>query len=137
MASAANVRKDPMGNKLSYFSRYYDKSSKVIDLFAQKGTHLFQIYCFPPIPIIGMVMKYLQQHQLNCVLVLPAMNFRWVNIVSAYIQDLQVLAAPFDHTVFTVFFNEGKSIPKRYPFAMIAVKLDFYPPCTALNKLFL
>ena len=84
-----------------------------------------------------MVMKYLQQHQLNCVLVLPAMNFRWVNIVSAYIQDLQVLAAPFDHTVFTVLNNEGKCIPKRYPFAMIAVKLDFYPPCTALNKLFL
>ena len=84
MASAANVRRDPMGNRLSYFSRYYDTFTKGVDLFHKKTTQLSQVYCFPPIPIIGMVIKFLLQHQLNCVLILPAVNLPWVNIVFTY-----------------------------------------------------
>ena len=136
MASAANVQKSPKGIKLNYFSRFYDSTSKGVDLFLQKVDCISGIYCFPPIPIIGMVMQLLQHNKLNCVLVIPAINASWVNLVSAYIADLVLLAPKFDPTVFTVLNNEGKRIPKQYNFPMIAVKLDFYHPHCVLQTLY-
>ena len=58
-------------------------------------------------------------------MVLPAVNDTWVNWVSVYIKDVYVLSAPYDKTVFTVLTNQGKYISKKYPFPMLAVKLDF------------
>ena len=137
MASAANVRKDPEGKPLRYFSRYFDSSSNGVDLFTQRFEVLSQVYCFPPLPIIGMVVKCLQQNKLNCVLVIPATNEVWVNLISAFVQDVMVLSRPYDGTVFTVLSNEGRRKPKKYSFSMLAVKLDFDHPCKALHHLFL
>ena len=87
MASEANVMKTLQGQKLMFFSRYFDQSAsaKGTDLFAQsmnwvataycldqsasaKGTDLFAqsmnwvatAYCLPPLPMIGMVLNYLK-----------------------------------------------------------------------------
>ena len=57
MATSANVRKTPQGEKLFFFSRYYDIGAKGIDLFQQDVGFIQQAYCFPPIPIIGMVLR--------------------------------------------------------------------------------
>ena len=137
MASAANVRKDPEGNPLRYFSRYYDGYSSGVDLFTQNLQYLCQVYCFPPLPIVGMVVKCLQQNKLNSVLVIPATNEPWVNLISAYVQDIMVLSRPYDSTVFTVLSNKGQKKQKKYPFSMLAVKLDFDHPCKALHSLYL
>ena len=83
-----------------------------------------------------MVVKFLQENRLNCVLVLPAMNASWVNLVSTYIVDLVLLAPKFDPMVFTVLSNEGKRIAKQYIFPMLAIKLDFHHPCTVLQTLY-
>ena len=136
MASAANVQQNPDGINLRYFSRFYDKTSAGTDLFLQKVDHISHIYCFPPIPIIGMVLKFLEQNKLNCVLIIPAINASWVNLVSIYISDLILLAPKFDPNVFTILNNEGKKVPKQYNCPMIAVKLDFHCPCNVLKNLY-
>ena len=136
MASAANVQRDPEGNKLRYFSRYFDTFTEGVDLFMQKVTHLSRVYCFPPKPIIGMVLKFLQQNKLSCVIILPAINASWVNLVSAFMEDAICIAQPFDSTVFTVLNNQGRCVQKKYPFAMLAVKLNFNCPFKTLNYLF-
>ena len=88
MASAATVRRDLQGKKLSFFSRYFEETASGVDLFAQNLTLVENTYCFPPIPIIGMVLKFLQQQKKDCVMILPAINAPWVNLVSTHITDL-------------------------------------------------
>ena len=124
MASAATVRRDLQGKKLSFFSRYFEETASGVDLFAQNLTLVENIYCFPPIPIIGMVLKFLQQQKKDCVMILPAINAPWVNLVSTHITDLIEISKPFQTHQFTVLNNSGKRIPKKYPHA-IAVKLSF------------
>ena len=135
MASATNVNRDPKGIKLNYFSRYYDPLSKGTNVFAQDLTKLQEIFCFPPIPIIGMIIKYLEQQQVDCVMILPAVNSPWVNLVSSYIVDLMEISKPYDHKVFSVLNSNGKRIPKKYPHSMIAIKLKFSVVSQALKYL--
>ena len=116
MASSANVMRDPTGKRLKFFSRYFDQFSQGVNLFAQNLQFLNNIYCFPPLPIIGLVLKYLEQYKLDCVLILPATNDSWVNLVSAYIVDLEVISKPFCTKAFTTLNNSGKKVPKKYPF---------------------
>ena len=125
MASAATVRKDHMGKKLLFFSRYFEETSSGTDLFSQNISWIKSAYCFPPIPMIGMVLKFLREQKKDCVMILPAINAPWVNLVSAHIVDLVEISKPFQATQFTVLNNSGKRIPKKYPYAMIAVKLCF------------
>ena len=135
MASSANVVKDPTGKKLRYFSRYFEQSSQGVNMFAQDLQFLNNVYCFPPLPIIGMVLKYLEQQKIDCVLILPATNEPWVNLVSAYIVDLEVVSKPFCAKAFTVLNNSGKKVSKKYPFSMIAVKLSFKNTSSLLQHL--
>ena len=72
---------------------------------------------FSPTPLIGMVVKLLKEQN--------AINAPWVNQVSAHIVDLMEISKPFQATQFTVLNQSGKRIPKKYPHAMIAVKLCF------------
>ena len=125
MASAATVKKDPFGKKLPFFSRYFEETPSGIDLFSQNISWIKSAYCFPPIPMIGMVLKFLSEQKKNCGMILPAINAPWVNLVSAHIVDLLEISKPFQATQFTVLKNSGKRIPKKYPHAMIAVKLRF------------
>ena len=115
MASEANVNKDPKGLKLKYFSRYYDPSSKGMNVFAQDLTKLKEIFCFPPFPIIGMVLKYLEQQKIDCIMVIPAINSPWVNLVSSYLVDLMEISASFDHKAFSVLNNsDPKEVSTLY-----------------------
>ena len=95
MASAANVRKGPTGARPSYFSRYFDAFTAGVGVFTQNITHLKEVSCFPRIPIIGKVVKFLQQHKLNVVIILPAFNAPWINLESVYIQDVCLIPEPF------------------------------------------
>ena len=62
MASEANVMKTLQGQKLMFFSRYFDQSAsaKGADLFAQSMNWVATAYCLPPLPMIGMVLNYLK-----------------------------------------------------------------------------
>ena len=135
MASSANVNRDPQGRKLSFFSRYYDSQAAGTDIFAQQLHWLKEVFCFPPIPIVGMVLKYLEQQQLDCVMVIPSTNAPWVNLMSSYIVDLMVLSQPFDVKTFTVLNPSGKRIPKKFPHTMLVVKLQLSKPCSLLKYL--
>ena len=83
-----------------------------------------------------MVIKFLEQNKLNSVLILPAINASWVNLVSVYISDLILIAPKGDPTVFTVLNNEGNKVPRIYKYSMLAVKLDFHHPCCVLQKMY-
>jgi len=135
MASAATVRKDPQGKKLSFFSRYFEETASGVDVFAQNLSFIEKAYCFPPTPMIGMVVKFLKEQKKDCVMILPAINAPWVNMVSAHIVDLMELSKPFQTTQFTVINQSGKRIPKKYPHAMIAVKLCFEKAPNTLSYL--
>ena len=135
MASAATVRRDPQGKKLSFFSRYFEETASGVDLFAQNLAFVEKTYCFPPIPMIGMVLKFLQQQKKDCIMILPAINAPWVNLASAHIIDLIQISEPFQTNQFTVLNNSGKRIPKKYPHAMIAVKLCFQTVPNTLSYL--
>jgi len=137
MASAATVRKDPQGKKLSFFSRYFEETASGVDVFAQNLSFIEKAYCFPPTPMIGMVVKFLKEQKKDCVMILPAINAPWVNMVSAHIVDLMELSKPFQTTQFTVINQSGKRIPKKYPHAMIAVKLCFEKAPNTLSYLHL
>ena len=80
-----------------------------------------------------MILKYLEQQKVDCVMVIPATNSPWVNLVSSYIVDLMEVSLPYDHKTFSVLNNNGKRIPKKYPQSMIAVKLQFSSLCKPLN----
>jgi len=137
MASAATAKKNPQGKRLLYFSRYFEETSSGIDLFAQNLTWIKNAYCFPPIPMIGMVLKFLEEQKKDCVMVLPATNAPWVNLVSTYRVDLMEISKPFQGTQFTVLNQSGKKIPKQYPHSMIAVKLQFQNTPNTLSYLHL
>ena len=113
MASAATVRKDPQGKKLLFFSRYFEETALGVDLFAQNLNWVEKAYCFLPTPMIGMVLKFLQEQKKDCVMILPARNAPWVNLVSAHIVDLMEISNPFQATQFTVLNHSGKRIPKK------------------------
>ena len=137
MASAATAKKDPQGKRLLFFSRDFEETSSGINLFAQNLAWIENAYCFPPIPMVGMVLKFLEEQKKNCVMILPATNAPWVNLVSTYIVDLVEISKPFQGTQFTVLNQSGKRIPKKYPHSMIAVKLQFETAPDTLSYLHL
>ena len=137
MASSATAKRDLQGKRLPYFSRFFEETSSGTDLFAQNLIWVRNAYCFPPIPMIGMVLKFLEEQKKNCVMILPAINSSWVNLVSAYIVDLVEISKPYQGTQFTVLNQSGKRIPKHYPHSMIAVKLQFENTPNTLSYLHL
>ena len=82
-----------------------------------------------------MVLKFLEQQKLDCVLIIPSINAPWVNLMSSYMVDLMVVSLPYDDRTFTVFYPSGKKIPKKFPHAMLAVKLQFSKPGSLLKYL--
>ena len=87
------------------------------------------------IPMIGMVLKFLNQQKKDCVMIIPATNAPWVNLVSAHIVDLVEVSKPFQATQFTVLNHFGEQISKKYPHAMLAVKLCFETVPNTLSDL--
>ena len=60
MASAPTAKKE---KRLHFFSRYFEETSSGIDLFAQNLSWIENAYCFPPIPMVGMVLKFLEEQK--------------------------------------------------------------------------
>jgi len=125
MATSANVNKDPQGNSLLFFSRFYDENSQGIDVFKQQLHMTRELFCFPPIPIIGKLVKHLEAQKVSCVLVLPKMWAPWRNLVDSHTLASFVLAQPYASSIFTVTHPTGKTIQKKYPHAMEVVFVSF------------
>ena len=125
MATAANVNKTPLGYPLPFYSRYFDAQSKGVNLFSQLLEDTKSPFCFPPEPVIFMVLKLLQAQKKSCVLLVPAVNAPWVNFMREHMVDSMLVSKPFDNRAFTITHPTGKKVPKMYGHAMIAVKLSF------------
>ena len=125
MASAANVNTDHNGNPLPYFSRYFEESSKGVNVFSQDLTKLQNMFCFPPIPMIAKLLKHLQQQKVSCVLIVPKIWAPWSNLLRAHSLAELDLAKPFDSNAFSITHPSGKRVPKKFPFSMQAVFMDF------------
>ena len=121
MATTANVNKSPQGTPLPFFSRYFDAGSKGINLFSQNLAKIEAPFCFPPEPIISMVLGYLKVQIKSCVVLVPAVNALWVNMLKEYSEDTLVVAKPFDNRAFTITHYTGRRVPKLFHHAMIAV----------------
>ena len=85
MPTTAKVNKDPQRNPLFFFSRYYDLNSKGVNVFSQQLKTLTNLFCFPPFPVIGMFLKFLQQQKVICVMVVPAVYSPWRNLLEAHV----------------------------------------------------
>ena len=113
MASAATVKRNPNGKKLAFFSRFFEETSAGIDLFAQNLDWVEDAYCFPPIPMIGRVLNFLRKQKKDCVVVLPAVNASWVNLVSAHMVDLLESLNPFKPPSFLSLINLDREFPSN------------------------
>ena len=125
MATSANVNKTPQGAPLLFYSRYFDAKSKGVNLFSQVLQQSSSPFCFPPEPIISMVLRYLRVQRKSCVVLVPAINALWVNLLREYAVDSLLVSKPFDNRAFTITHPTGKRVPKLFHHAMIAVKLEF------------
>jgi len=125
MATTANVNRNPEGVPLLFFSRYYDQFSQGVNLFSQKLGTLEGLFCFPPVPLISMVLKFLHSQKVACVVLVPDINASWVNMLRAYTVSSIQVSKPYDAETFSISHATGKLVPKRYEHAMIAVKLRF------------
>ena len=86
---------------------------------------LTNLFCFPPFPVIGMFLKFLQQQKVICVMVVPAVYSPWRNLLEAHVVSEFLLSEPFDKQAFTITHPTGRRVPKWYPHSMMAVLLDF------------
>jgi len=125
MATQANVNRDLQGNPLKFFSRYYDEKSEGVDLFKQQLGLLQEMFCFPPLPMISKLLKYLLLQKVSCVMILPELWAPWSNLMEKHKLASFRLCEPYNSTCFTVSHATGKRIPKRYSHAMQAVFLCF------------
>ena len=82
-------------------------------MFSQQLKTLTNLFCFPPFPVIGMPLKFLQQQKVICVL-------------EAHVLSEFLLSEPFDKQAFTITHPTGRWVPKLYPHSMMAVLLDFF-----------
>ena len=125
MASFANVNRTPEGNPLKFFSRYFDAHSQGVNVFSQQLGLLKNLFCFPPEPVIFMVLRMLYSQKKSCVLLVPDVYAPWVNFLKQYAKTTLLVAKPFDKRAFTITHPTGKRVPKMYASAMIAVKVVF------------
>ena len=125
MATSVNVNKDKEGKPLSFFSRYYDENSKGVDVFKQQLTLFKEMFCFPPLPMISKLLKYLEQQKVSCVMVLPKIWAPWSNLMSEHKLASFELCYPYNSTCFTVTHSVGFRVPKKFPYIMEVVYLSF------------
>jgi len=125
MAQTSNVNRDDKGKPLRFFSRYFDINSEGVNIFAQDISKLKNLFCFPPFPIISMVLKFLQAQEASCVVLIPNINAPWINRLRTYAVTSLKVARAFDRGAFTITHATGKIVPKIYEHDMIAVHLQF------------
>ena len=125
MATTANFNKTPEGISLPFFSRYFDANSAAVNVFSQVLDEVKSPFCFPPEPVISMVLSLLRLQNKSCVILVPKINARWVNVLKQFAVHTLLVAKPFDNRAFTITHPTGKRVPKMLHHAMIAVKLVF------------
>ena len=125
MATSANVNRDLHGNPLLFFSRFYDENSQGVDVFKQQLHNIKELFCFPPIPVAGRLLKHLEAQRASCVLVLPKIWAPWRNLVDSHTLASFRLAQPYEGSIFTVTHPTGKRIQKKYPHAMEVLFVSF------------
>ena len=125
MATSANVNVTPSGTPLPFFSRYYDAGSRAVNVFSQVLLGMEAPFCFPPEPIILMLIKLLQAQERSCVVLVPNTNGVWVNLLKLFAVHTMLVSKPFDSRAFTITHSTGKKVPKIFHHAMIAAKLVF------------
>ena len=77
-------------------------------------------YCFLSLPMIGMMLNFFKHQKKDCVMIVPAINAPWVNLVSAHMVDLFEISRPFETNHFTTLNQSGRRVPKKYPHAIYA-----------------
>jgi len=125
MATSANVNKTPEGTSLPFFSRYFDMNSAGVNVFSQSLEAVCLPFCFPPEPVISMVLKLLKAQKKSGVILVPGINALWVNTLKQYAVETLLVAKAFDNRAFTITHPTGKRVPKLFYHPMIAVKLVF------------
>ena len=125
MASSANVNRGLDGKPLKFFSRYYDQLAEGVNVFSQNLSTLKGLFCFPPIPMVSMFLKFLQAQRLTCVVVVPYICASWCNLLHANKVSSFVVAEPYDNKTFSISSADGRRVPKVYNHAMIAVCVKF------------
>ena len=81
MALDSNTQADLEGRPLPHFTPHPTPSSSGVDFFAQDlsrvtDARLHNPYCFPPIILIGQVLKHMRSHNLSCTIVVPDVHPR-------------------------------------------------------------
>ena len=84
-----------------------------------------EMFCFPSVPMISRILKYLEAQRVSCVMVLPKIWAPWSNLMNQHKLASFELAPAYNSTCFTVTHPTGRRIPKIIPYIMEAVYLSF------------
>ena len=125
MVSQAYVNKDAKGRPLLFFSRYYDEKAQRVDVFLQQLSHLSEMFCFPPIPMISKLLKHLQHEKISRVLLVPRIWAPWRNLLERHTLATVTITKPYEDRAFSVTHATGKRITKKFPYFMDAVYVSF------------
>ena len=131
MASAANVQADVQGNKLPFYSQYYTQEAQGTDVFSvnvQKGpgskSNKANNYCFPPLKMVGLVLKHLRECKARCVIIAPEVQAAWYPGLMEACLSKRVIAEPFQKGAFQKFCK-GEIRPFQSKFRMTAFLVHF------------
>ena len=132
MSSFHTAQRDNLGNRLPFYSQYYEKQAVNTDVFAQnisrtktpQDTLKGPDYCFPPLKMTGQFLKHLMQCKGWCVVIVPETTSTWNHIILLGQIDRTHIANRFEENVFWTFRN-NTLISFKSKFKMIAVELDF------------
>ena len=128
MASSGNVQFNQMGEKLPFFSRYHDKGTLGVDVFAQNitrnGEARWPDFCFPPYRMIGKFLEFAKKSGAWCIVVVPEEQCSWFHLVTiAAKKTLRLSERKQQGSLLKFRTNALRTFCSRH--AMIAVELDF------------
>ena len=113
MALDSNVMCDRDGTPLPHFSPYPTPASCGVNLFAQdlseESAFLARPYLFPPLPLVGPVLRFLSSHKRNCTLVTLVTYLKkyWWPLVNRYSSKSMKLAETGDTRALLVPSRDG------------------------------
>ena len=111
MATSANVDRTPKCTPLPISSRHADAKFTAINVISQVLDGMNAPFCFPPEPVISMLLGLLEVQKRYCVVLVPHITV-WVNMLKLHSVDTLLVSKPFDNTAFTLSHPTGKRVPK-------------------------
>ena len=117
MASDSNAPVDAQGSRLRHFTLWPTKDSAGLNVFSQTLHHLDNAYVFPPLALVGIVLRFLASQSCPFTIVVPDPQPRryWWPVISGCAQDSGRLDVLGVHDVLLFPTSDGAFLSRPLP----------------------